>query len=117
MYSILGSLHAKVFRQTFFITEFFCPQLQIYGLIFDLRFSYRWFLVETNYDHWTTPPPGDDRRDPAIKALNKLGQGGVNPSSLFQVLSIHPTLNNKTVYTTIMAAGKPDLFNTWIERP
>ncbi|KAG9468015.1 hypothetical protein GDO78_013882 [Eleutherodactylus coqui] len=20
-----------------------------------------WFHVETNYDHWTTPPPSDDR--------------------------------------------------------
>lgn len=23
---------------------------------------YSWFRVETNYDHWTTPPPFDDRR-------------------------------------------------------
>ncbi|MGH0140653.1 UNVERIFIED_CONTAM: hypothetical protein FKN15_023265 [Acipenser sinensis] len=22
----------------------------------------RWYQVETNYDHWTTPPPFDDRR-------------------------------------------------------
>ncbi|KAL9983019.1 hypothetical protein ACROYT_G005140 [Oculina patagonica] len=76
-----------------------------------------WFLVETNYDHWTTPPPSDDRRHPAEKALTKLTQGKLTPQSLFKVMSIHPVLNNKTVYTTIMQAKDPDLFNTWIQRP
>ncbi|KAJ7328587.1 hypothetical protein OS493_024508 [Desmophyllum pertusum] len=51
-----------------------------------------WFLVETNYDHWTTPPPSDDRRHPAEKALNKLTQEKLTAESLFNVLSIHPVL-------------------------
>ncbi|KAG9468014.1 hypothetical protein GDO78_013882 [Eleutherodactylus coqui] len=44
-----------------------------------------WFHVETNYDHWTTPPPSDDRRTPAIKALNATGQANINTDSLYKV--------------------------------
>lgn len=76
-----------------------------------------WFLVETNYDHWTTPPPSDDRRHPAIKALTKITQEKIDAETLFSVMSEHPVLNNKTVYTSIMQAKNPDLFNTWIRRP
>ncbi|XP_063775975.1 N-acylethanolamine-hydrolyzing acid amidase isoform X2 [Pseudophryne corroboree] len=43
-----------------------------------------WFHVETNYDHWTTPPPSDDRRTPAIKALNATGQANINTDSLYK---------------------------------
>uniref|UniRef100_A0A803Y8Z7 N-acylethanolamine acid amidase n=1 Tax=Meleagris gallopavo TaxID=9103 RepID=A0A803Y8Z7_MELGA len=52
-----------------------------------------WFRVETNYDHWTTPPPCDDRRTPAMKALNATGQQNINLNTLFQVLSVKPVLN------------------------
>lgn len=76
-----------------------------------------WFLVETNYDHWTTPPPSDDRRHPAEKALTKVTQQKLTAETLFNVLSVHPVLNNRTVYTTIMQAKNPDLFNTWIRWP
>nr|DBA28762.1 TPA: hypothetical protein GDO54_009065 [Pyxicephalus adspersus] len=44
-----------------------------------------WFRVETNYDHWTPPPPSDDRRTPAIKALNATGQANINAISLYKV--------------------------------
>nr|XP_009685557.1 PREDICTED: N-acylethanolamine-hydrolyzing acid amidase isoform X1 [Struthio camelus australis] len=73
-----------------------------------------WFRVETNYDHWTTPPPFDDRRTPAIKALNATGQQNINFDTLFQVLSVKPVLNNNTVYTTVMSAAFPDKYRTWI---
>ncbi|KAJ7401431.1 Serine/threonine-protein phosphatase with EF-hands 2 [Pitangus sulphuratus] len=43
-----------------------------------------WFRVETNYDHWTTPPPFDDRRTAAIKALNATGQQNINFDTLFK---------------------------------
>ncbi|XP_043917161.1 N-acylethanolamine-hydrolyzing acid amidase isoform X2 [Protopterus annectens] len=43
-----------------------------------------WYRVETNYDHWTTPPPYDDRRTPAIKALNATGQENINLDTLFK---------------------------------
>ncbi|KXJ28721.1 N-acylethanolamine-hydrolyzing acid amidase [Exaiptasia diaphana] len=77
----------------------------------------RWFLVETNYDHWTTPPTSDDRRDPAIHALNKTGQANVDLIALYKVLSISPVLNNSTVYTTVMQAKDGSAFNTWVRQP
>ncbi|CAN0069640.1 unnamed protein product [Bubo scandiacus] len=73
-----------------------------------------WFRVETNYDHWTTPPPFDDRRTAAIKALNATGQQNINFDTLFKVLSVKPVLNNNTVYTTVMSAALPDKYQTWI---
>jgi len=62
----------------------------------------RWFLVETNDDHWL--PPQDDRRDLAIKATSALGETTINLNGLYQVLSIHDVLNSQTVYTTLMSA-------------
>lgn len=77
----------------------------------------RWFLVETNYDHWLPPPASDDRRDPAIKAMNKLGRAHVGISPLFDVLSTPPVLNDGTLYTTVMSAGNPELLKTWVRHP
>ncbi|XP_012579733.1 PREDICTED: N-acylethanolamine-hydrolyzing acid amidase isoform X4 [Condylura cristata] len=53
-----------------------------------------WFRVETNYDHWEPPPREDDRRTPAIKALNATGQANLSLKALFQVLSVVPVCNN-----------------------
>ncbi|XP_029454351.1 N-acylethanolamine-hydrolyzing acid amidase isoform X2 [Rhinatrema bivittatum] len=75
-----------------------------------------WFRVETNYDHWTTPPPSDDRRTAAIKALNATGQENINLDTLYKVLSVKPVLNNCTIYTTIMSAAYPDWYLTRIRR-
>ena len=77
----------------------------------------RWFLVETNYDHWKPPPAGDDRRDPAINEMKKIGQVGFNDQTLFDVLSTPPVLNDKTIYTTIMSASNPTLYKGWIRTP
>ena len=76
----------------------------------------RWFLVETNYDHWTTPPPSDDRRDPAIKALNELGRAHVNLTSLYKIMSTPPVLH-RTLYTVTMSASIPELYSAWIRYP
>ena len=77
----------------------------------------QWFLVETNYDHWTTPPPYDDRRDPAIKAMNATGRANISAPALFNVLSIPPVLNNGTTYTVTMSAAVPELYSTWVRYP
>lgn len=74
----------------------------------------RWYLVETNYDHWVPPPSDDDRRDPAIKVMNETTRAGLNPTSLFKVMSTPPVLNDGTTYTVIMSAAIPELYNTWI---
>ncbi|XP_075705922.1 N-acylethanolamine-hydrolyzing acid amidase [Rhinoderma darwinii] len=73
-----------------------------------------WFHVETNYDHWTTPPPFDDRRTPAIKALNATGQANINTDSLYKVLSVKPVMNLNTIYTTVMSAVNPEKYTTRI---
>ncbi|XP_007122627.2 N-acylethanolamine-hydrolyzing acid amidase [Physeter macrocephalus] len=73
-----------------------------------------WFRVETNYDHWKPVPKRDDRRTPAIKALNATGQANLSLETLFQVLSVFPVYNNYTVYTTVMSAASPDKYMTRI---
>ncbi|XP_062510998.1 N-acylethanolamine-hydrolyzing acid amidase-like [Corticium candelabrum] len=79
--------------------------------------DHRWYLLETNYDHWTTPSPSDDRRDPGIALMNKVGQANISPAELFKVLSTAPVLNNSTTYTTIMSAAHPDIYQAWIRHP
>ncbi|KAL8206641.1 UNVERIFIED_CONTAM: hypothetical protein K2H54_016728 [Gekko kuhli] len=76
-----------------------------------------WYRVETNYDHWRPPPPSDDRRTPAMKALNATGQEHINLESLYDILSIHPIMNQDTVYTTIMSAVFPERYTTRIRFP
>lgn len=76
--------------------------------------SGEWFRVETNYDHWEPPPKKDDRRTPAIKALNATGQANLSLEALFQVLSVVPVYNNDTIYTTVMSAASPDKYMTRI---
>ncbi|XP_007947248.1 N-acylethanolamine-hydrolyzing acid amidase [Orycteropus afer afer] len=73
-----------------------------------------WFRVETNYDHWKPVPKEDDRRTPAIKALNTTGQANLSLETLFQVLSVFPVYNNDTIYTTVMSAAYPDKYITKI---
>ena len=73
-----------------------------------------WYLVETNYDHWLPPPAGDDRRDPAIKAMDGTTRTGLNATSLYKVLSTPPVLNSGTTYTAVMSAAIPDVYNTWV---
>ena len=80
-------------------------------------FNGRWYLVETNYDHWKPPPKSDDRRDPANRAMNETGRENLNVSSLFHVLSTPPVLNDGTTYTVTMSASIPELYSTWIRYP
>ena len=48
--------------------------------------SGRWFLLQTNYDNWVTPPPDDDRRDPGDRAMKAMSRGGISMKNLFRVL-------------------------------
>ncbi|XP_071819447.1 N-acylethanolamine-hydrolyzing acid amidase-like [Apostichopus japonicus] len=76
--------------------------------------SGRWWLLETNYDHWVPPPAHDDRRDPGNKAMEKVGQENINERTLFEVLSVEPVLNEHTAYTCLMSAARPDLYDAII---
>lgn len=63
----------------------------------------RWFLPQTNDDHWK--PPQDRRRETIIKGMNAIGQENISLDGLFTVLSTQPVLNPDMVtYTTLMSA-------------
>jgi len=65
--------------------------------------NHRWFLVETNYDHWK--PAGDDRRQVANEGMNATGKQNISLNTIFGVLSTPPVLNDQTTYTTLMSAA------------
>ncbi len=52
-----------------------------------------WFLIETNYDRWEQPPAIDDRRNPGIRAMQKISRSRIDDESLMGVLSILPVCN------------------------
>ena len=54
---------------------------------------HRWYLLETNYDHWVDPPRNDDRRTPGMRAMNQTTQANINQVTLFDVLSMKPLYN------------------------
>ena len=74
--------------------------------MWELTTSHRWYLVETNYDHWEKPLFFDDRRTPAMKCLNETTQNGLGFKGLFNVLSTKPVLNKLTVYSCLMQVNE-----------
>jgi len=74
----------------------------------------KWYVLETNYDHWNTPPPDDDRRDPAIRAMDTMTRAKLNGQALYNVLSTPPVFNSHTAYTVVMSAAHPEIYTTWI---
>uniref|UniRef100_A0A8C1JJC4 ceramidase n=1 Tax=Cyprinus carpio TaxID=7962 RepID=A0A8C1JJC4_CYPCA len=62
----------------------------------------RWYVLETNYDHWEKPMIFDDRRTPAMKCMNKATQANISLASIYDVLSTKPVLNKLTTYTSLM---------------
>ena len=88
--------------------------------------SGRWYLLETNNDHWTQLPniqPPDsnkdsyERRNKGDEVMNDVGQEKIDPANVFKVLSTPPVLNEHTIYTAVMSAGQPSLFSAWIRFP
>lgn len=55
--------------------------------------SSSWFLVQTNYDHWKTPPFFDDRRTPATQCMKQAGQKNASLDLIYNILSTKPVLN------------------------
>nr|XP_039267465.1 N-acylethanolamine-hydrolyzing acid amidase-like [Styela clava] len=74
----------------------------------------RWFIVETNYDPWKSPPAKDDRRDAVIEYMNENGQENINADTLYEVLSTSPIFREITVHTTIMSAQDKNVYRTMI---
>uniref|UniRef100_A0A665T705 Acid ceramidase n=1 Tax=Echeneis naucrates TaxID=173247 RepID=A0A665T705_ECHNA len=69
----------------------------------------RWFVLETNYDHWEEPLFLDDRRTPAMKCMNQTTQKGISLKTMYDVLSTKPVLNKLTTYTTLMQVSEGKL--------
>ena len=68
-----------------------------------------WYVLETNYDWWDPPPSSDNRRDPAVKHMNQIGQSKISFDTLYDVLSTPPVCRSLgTTYTALMSAGSPD---------
>jgi len=65
----------------------------------------RWYEVETNYDHWTTPPFYDNRVTPANEAMDEMGQNNLSLDGMMQVLSVKPVLNLQTTFTTLACSA------------
>ncbi|KAK2865530.1 hypothetical protein Q7C36_001586 [Tachysurus vachellii] len=69
----------------------------------------RWYVLETNYDHWKMPLFLDDRRTPAMKCMNQTTQANISVQTVYDVLSTKPVLNKLTTYTTLMQVSKGKL--------
>ncbi|XP_072240939.1 acid ceramidase [Leuresthes tenuis] len=75
--------------------------LSIDVLEIDMKLG-RWYVLETNYDHWKEPFFLDDRRTPGMKCMNQTTQANITLTTLYDVLSTKPMLNKLTTYTTLM---------------
>ncbi|XP_007549670.1 acid ceramidase [Poecilia formosa] len=83
-------------------------ELSIDVLDIDVKLD-RWYVLETNYDHWKEPFFLDDRRTPAMKCMNKTTQANISMKTLYDVLSTKPVLNKLTTYTTLMQVSEGKL--------
>jgi hypothetical protein len=79
----------------------------------------RWFEVETNYDHWQSPPWFDNRRTPAMQHMNALGRPNIDAQNLLDILGMKPTLNLQTTYSIVACptTGFYETFVRWCEYP
>lgn len=79
----------------------------------------KWFVLQTNYDHWKTPPSYDDRRGPGMHCMRNLTQQGLGFSGLFDVLGTKPVINMLTVYAALMrpSTGELDAYLQSCEPP
>lgn len=67
------------------------------------------YVLETNYDHWTPAPFYDDRRGPGEACMNEVGQKGVGFYTLYNVLNGLPNRNRLTTYTALMDSSTASL--------
>uniref|UniRef100_A0A8C4IIX5 Acid ceramidase n=1 Tax=Dicentrarchus labrax TaxID=13489 RepID=A0A8C4IIX5_DICLA len=76
--------------------------------LIDLKLG-RWYVLETNYDHWKEPLFLDDRRTPGMKCMNQTTQKNITLKTMYDVLSTKPVLNKLTTYTTLMQVSEGKL--------
>lgn len=65
--------------------------------------SEKFYVLQTNYDHWEEPPKIDDRETAAYDCMdNYIGMNGVSKDSIYDLLAAMPNRNRLTTYTAIM---------------
>ncbi|XP_077558208.1 acid ceramidase-like [Haemaphysalis longicornis] len=69
----------------------------------------KWFLLQTNYDHWEAPPAYDNRRGPGMHCMRNMTQQALGFSGLIDVLGTQPVLNLLTAYATLMRPSTGEL--------
>ena len=63
----------------------------------------KYYVLQTNYDHWEEPPKIDDRETAAYDCMdNYIGKEGVSKESIYNMLAAMPNRNRLTTYTAIM---------------
>jgi acid ceramidase len=68
----------------------------------------KFYVLQTNYDHWEKPPIIDDRETAAYDCMdNYITANGVSSQSIYDLLAAMPSRNRLTTYTAVMdcAAG------------
>lgn len=74
----------------------------------------KWYLLQTNYDHWKQPPFFDNRRGPGVRCMDQLGAGSLSAATLYDVLNSKPVRNRLTVYSALMQANEGSL-EAWLQ--
>jgi len=63
----------------------------------------KFYVLQTNYDHWEAPPKIDDRETAAYDCMdNVITRNGVSKDSLYNMLAAMPNRNRLTTYTAIL---------------
>lgn len=63
----------------------------------------KFYVLETNYDHWESPPVIDDRETAAYDCMdNVITKNGVTKDSIYNMLAAMPSRNRLTTYTAVM---------------
>jgi len=63
----------------------------------------KFYVLQTNYDHWEAPPKIDDRETAAYDCMdNVITRNGVSKDSIYNMLAAMPNRNRLTTYTAIM---------------
>lgn len=63
----------------------------------------KFYVLQTNYDHWEQPPKIDDRETAAYDCMdNVITKDGVSKESIYALLAAMPNRNRLTTYTAVM---------------
>jgi hypothetical protein len=70
----------------------------------------KFYVLETNYDHWDPAPIVDDRRTAALDCMDHVVTAqGVSKESIYNVLHASPNRNRLTTYTALMDCAEGTL--------